>query len=578
MTLKLLRQQHALKKHHFLRRREWKGSKFSRFMLQAGVMTVFVVCFYGVQLFGQSFGPSDDVGMSAAPSNRRLLEEMAEKSACDEDWEKSGGAAIYFLGVLYTFLALAIICDEYFVASLEKICEALDLSEDVAGATFMAAGSSAPELFTSIIGVFFAKSDVGIGTIVGSAVFNILIIIAVSAALAGTVLHLDWRPLARDCSFYSASIILLVIIFIDHQVDTYEAVILLCCYVAYLVFMKFNEQILSKCAPKEESPAANLLEGAADSAALGDVEMQPMGGKSPQQISEFQATQPTVEAPPAMVRRRSSSNPIHMSKFKKGALAIIFSLSLMKTTKAPPRPKRRKLTMRVVAKAVLAAIRLKNAPQTKMFAGPGQLTIPEGDEEPEGLVWPDSGRERFMFIISLPILLMYKFTIPDCRYKAWENWYIGTFAGSIAWIGIASFFMVDWATQCGNCIGLPPDVMGLTIVAAGTSVPDALSSVIVARDGAGDMAVSNAIGSNVFDILLGLGFPWFLSTLIYGKPVPLHSEGMVVSIIALFLILFLVVGTIALFGWKLTPRVGATFLVLYVLFVVFSLIRSSLNF
>ncbi len=50
--------------------------------------------------------------------------------------------------------------------SLEVISEKLDLSEDVAGATFMAAGSSAPELFTSIAGVT-VESDVGVGTIVG---------------------------------------------------------------------------------------------------------------------------------------------------------------------------------------------------------------------------------------------------------------------------------------------------------------------------------------------------------------------------------------------------------------------------
>lgn len=82
--------------------------------------------------------------------------------------------------------AIAIICDDFFVPSLEVISETLSLSEDVAGATFMAAGSSAPELFTAIIGVAF-ESDVGVGTIVGSAVFNILIIIALTAALAGQV-------------------------------------------------------------------------------------------------------------------------------------------------------------------------------------------------------------------------------------------------------------------------------------------------------------------------------------------------------------------------------------------------------
>ena len=57
-------------------------------------------------------------------------------------------------GIFYTFWGLAIVCDDYFVASLEEISEQLNLSADVAGATFMAAGSSAPELFASMMGVF----------------------------------------------------------------------------------------------------------------------------------------------------------------------------------------------------------------------------------------------------------------------------------------------------------------------------------------------------------------------------------------------------------------------------------------
>ena len=82
-------------------------------------------------------------------------------------------ACFQFFVILLTFLGLAIICDDYFMAALEAIVEAFGISEDVAGATWMAAGGSAPELSTSIMGVFFAQSDVGIGTIIGSAVFNV---------------------------------------------------------------------------------------------------------------------------------------------------------------------------------------------------------------------------------------------------------------------------------------------------------------------------------------------------------------------------------------------------------------------
>jgi hypothetical protein len=114
---------------------------------------------------------------------------------------RSGAVILHVLGILYMFYALALVCDEFFVPSLDVITEKLGISPDVAGATFMAAGGSAPELFTSIIGVFIAQSDVGIGTIVGSAVFNILFVIAACAFAAKEALSLTAWPLIRDVFF-----------------------------------------------------------------------------------------------------------------------------------------------------------------------------------------------------------------------------------------------------------------------------------------------------------------------------------------------------------------------------------------
>ena len=74
--------------------------------------------------------------------------------------------------------------------------------------------------------------------------------------------------------------------------------------------------------------------------------------------------------------------------------------------------------------------------------------------------------------------------------------------------------MVWMITVIGFTFGIPDTVMGLTFIAAGVSVPDALSGIAVVREGHGDMAVSNAIGSNVFDILVCLGIPWFIQTAI----------------------------------------------------------------
>ena len=74
--------------------------------------------------------------------------------------------AFYCLAILWLFVAVAIICDDFFVPSLEAISEKLDLSEDVAGATFMAAGSSAPELFTSLLGVTKVRKPSPFGRII----------------------------------------------------------------------------------------------------------------------------------------------------------------------------------------------------------------------------------------------------------------------------------------------------------------------------------------------------------------------------------------------------------------------------
>merc|ERR1712025_467679 len=100
------------------------------------------------------------------------------------------------------------------------------------------------------------------------------------------------------------------------------------------------------------------------------------------------------------------------------------------------------------------------------------------------------------------------FTVPDVRNPKYKSCFVPSFVLSIVWIGVYSYVMVAWITMTGNTFKIPVAVMGLTFLAAGTSIPDMLSSVIVARKGQGDMAVSSSIGSNIFDVLVCLPLPW----------------------------------------------------------------------
>uniref|UniRef100_A0A0K8TA83 Sodium/calcium exchanger membrane region domain-containing protein n=1 Tax=Lygus hesperus TaxID=30085 RepID=A0A0K8TA83_LYGHE len=90
------------------------------------------------------------------------------------DERQHGAVILHIICGLYCFIIIAFVCNDYFLPSVDCICQDLNLSKDVAGATFMAFATSAPELFVNVIGTFLTESDLGVGTVVGSAVFNTL--------------------------------------------------------------------------------------------------------------------------------------------------------------------------------------------------------------------------------------------------------------------------------------------------------------------------------------------------------------------------------------------------------------------
>jgi sodium/potassium/calcium exchanger 2 len=145
------------------------------------------------------------------------------------------------------FLALAIVCDEYFVPALEVMSGEyhLNLTPDISGATLMAAGGSAPELFTSFIGTF-QKSEVGFGTIVGSAVFNVLFVIGMCSLLSKEVLKLTWWPLFRDSTYYAIGLLVLAIfvgVVTPAIITWWEAFVLFVMYIGYIFIMSKNEEL-----------------------------------------------------------------------------------------------------------------------------------------------------------------------------------------------------------------------------------------------------------------------------------------------------------------------------------------------
>lgn len=331
---------------------------------------------------------------------------------------------IFTLPIL--FFLLAVVTDEFFIESLYEVGKRLQLSNEAAGATLMAAGSSAPELFISFIALFRLNglADIGAGTIVGSAIFNILVIIGVASMFRQA--RLIWQVAMRDMLFYVLSIVLLLHTFWDGIITFQEASYFVMLYVFYIfAVVKWKSWL-----------------------------------------------------------NYSEVNPVDVVEkdIEKG-----------------------QLTARVV----------------QIFSK----------------VYPS--RKRYIIV----------------------------FLESILFIGVLSYLMIESAISAAEVFNISPAIIGLTVLAIGTSVPDLLSSIVVARRGMGNMAVSNAVGSNIFDILFGLGSPWVVVILFTGHSVTVSTENLLSSVFLLFATVIALLFILIVKQWHLGKRAGTVLIILYILYL-----------
>ena len=100
-------------------------------------------------------------------------------------------------------------------------------------------------------------------------------------------------------------------------------------------------------------------------------------------------------------------------------------------------------------------------------------------------------------------------------------------------MGGASHMLVESSLSLGDLLGIDGVIMGFVVIAAGTSIPDTALSVISAKKGQYDAAVSNVFGSNIFDICVCLSIPILLALTISGEPtnIDLPQTGLIWSLI-----------------------------------------------
>jgi Ca2+/Na+ antiporter len=141
---------------------------------------------------------------------------------------------------------------------------------------------------------------------------------------------------------------------------------------------------------------------------------------------------------------------------------------------------------------------------------------------------------------------------------------------AITLVVVSSGFMVEFAQKLALDLRIPASLIAVTILAAGTSVPDLLASIKTAREGYADTAVTNAVGSNVFDILGNLGLTYTISAL-FTKGLPVKVDVTQINTSIILLLASSIALVILLFAKKFNlSKLASVFLMVsYIVYLIF---------
>jgi len=495
----------------------------------------------------------------------------------DIPWEKVDES---FFGILlecvclfYSFIGLAIVCDEHLVPALDTLCIKWKIPEDVAGATFMAFGSAAPEIIIATVTTLQASDSpdpdavaLGVTSVVGSGLLAFSVIPAICGIYGSDPagLTLKRRPLLRDHLAYLVSLRTLMYTIADGQIHPWEAGTMLCIYVCYLSVIVFAGSARSwylkkhypefyrwKMAQKAEAGAhGHGGHGHGDHGSMpteGHYEalgMDGMGKRHPpreqwEPVHTWSSARVRKwwydELPPALHGYSaiveecqldgSDLFQLDMEMLHEFGVKRIHGMKVLKAVErlrieqggldSEAEKILRKLEMWQISDDVMGKLRSQMD-----VRGGGRHGGHHGDKHGHGghgdsdSDHEDHGVFWSVFeTVTYPLELILSLTCPDCELGSpGEGYYLVTFFTSFVWVAIFSFLISSLIERWVVLSGMPMSFFGLLVVSIAAQTPDTLESLAVSKKGYGSMAVANCLGTQTINIGIGLAVPWLFAS------------------------------------------------------------------
>lgn len=228
------------------------------------------------------------------------------------------------------------------------------------------------------------------GTIVGSAVFNILFVIALCALISTTVCELDGYPIIRDAGFYCIAVAVLYVIIQDQRVYWYEALALVLLYFVYVAILKFNDRL------------SRLMSG--NSANLTS------NNSIDHHSEQLQALNHNVELEENVSGRGRSISE-----------SVMMNTTTHTSGSGGNADAKQRLPFKPSKK------RLKDTPDN-------QQIVANATEIFDPLKLPTKRYKILKWVLMYPVRLLMHITIPDCRKEVFHNYYMLTFVMSTIWV------------------------------------------------------------------------------------------------------------------------------------------------
>jgi K+-dependent Na+/Ca+ exchanger-like protein len=462
-------------------------------------------------------------------------------------------------------VVLLIFGADFLVRGSSKLAISVGISPLVVGLTVVAFGTSSPELAVLLQASFTGKADIALGNVIGSNICNVLIVLGLTALIAPMTVS---RQLIKfDVPVMIGVSFLLLLFGLDGQIGQVDGAILFTGIIAYTgwsiqksrkqnmdvvkvqVFVKEDVRQFSRL------DSDSLLETLVEVLHIkrDHITMLPVAGNSKAL---------TMELPAAAAEHLKHSYKEHpeLQKFAITNVDIVdmaeIIIHIEEDTQTFTKDEQEGLIIVIAEKVKISPDLVRMLPVNKKS---NKFTLEMPKEAGHTLI--DLYEKNDLDFQKLRFLKI------ERQKMAWLG-QVGLIVLGLAMLVLGARWLVDGAIAFALWLGISELIVGLTIVAVGTSLPEIATSVVAGMRGEGDIVAGNVVGSNIFNILLVLG----LSSII--APVAV-SQSALYGDIPVMILVALICFPVFFTGNKIVRWEGALFTGYYVAYTLYLVLQST---